>query len=139
MEPRLSEPALAGALARRPEVLSAYLFGSYARERAHRDSDVDVAVLLDRAIAGTARARFDLRLELSAEIAAALHRDNIDLIVLNDIPPTVARAIVTLGRLVLCRDRAADHEFVRTTLLRAADEQLFLDRLRPLKLAALRR
>lgn len=139
MEPRLSEPALAGVFARRPEVLSAYLFGSHARERAHRDSDVDVAVLLDRAIAGTVRARFDVRLGLSAEIAAALHRDDIDLIVLNDIPPTVARAIVTLGRSVFCRNRAADHDFVRTTLLRAADEQLFLDRMRPVKLAALRR
>lgn len=29
-------------------ILSAYLFGSHAAGRAHRESDVDVAVLLDR-------------------------------------------------------------------------------------------
>src|SRR5438445_8007932 len=31
-----------------PGVISAYLFGSHAEERAHRESDIDVAVLLDR-------------------------------------------------------------------------------------------
>lgn len=130
MEPRISEAALVDALAREPEVVSAYLFGSHAEDRVHRDSDVDVAVLLDRAVAKTERARFDIRLRLTAALGAGLHRNDIDLVVLNDVPPTLARAIVTSGRTVFCRDREADHDFVRTTLLRAADLQPFLERTR---------
>lgn len=139
MGPPVSEPALVGALAREPAVVSVYLFGSHAHNRAHRESDVDVAVLLDREMAATARARFDLRLRLAAELIAALHCNNIDLVVLNDTPPTIARAIVTHGRSVFCRDREADHAFVRTTLLRAADLEPFLRRTRAVKLDALRR
>jgi predicted nucleotidyltransferase len=139
MGPGVSEPALVAALAREPAVVSAYLFGSHAHGLAHRDSDVDVAVLLDREKAATARARFDLRLRLAGELIAALHCGNIDLVILNDTPPTVARAIVTQGRSVFCRDREADHAFVRTTLLRAADVQPFLRRTRAQKLDALRR
>lgn len=128
-----------GALASEPEVVSAYLFGSHAEGRVHRGSDVDVAVLLDRSMAETERARFDVRLRLAAALGAALHRNDIDVVVLNDAPPTLARAIVTKGRAVFCRNRGADHDFIRTTLLRAADEQPFLERTRAVKLRALRR
>lgn len=38
-------------------VVAAYLFGSHAEGRAHRESDVDVGVLLDYAELPTARAR----------------------------------------------------------------------------------
>jgi hypothetical protein len=33
-----------------PGMISVYLFGSHAEHRAHRESDVDVGVLLDRAV-----------------------------------------------------------------------------------------
>jgi hypothetical protein len=39
-------------------VVSAYLFGSYAEARAHRESDVDVGVLLDRRALPGARNRW---------------------------------------------------------------------------------
>lgn len=51
MESRVSDAALVSALEREADVVSAYLFGSHAEIRAHRDSDVDVAVLLDRSMA----------------------------------------------------------------------------------------
>lgn len=139
MEPRFSEAALVAVLAREPEVVSAYLFGSYAHDRAHRESDVDLGVLLDHAIAGTTRERFEVRLRLTTALGAALQRNDIDLVVLNDAPPTLARTIVMDGRAVFCRNRLADHDFVRTTLLRAADVQPFLERTRAVKLQALRR
>ena len=121
-----------------PGVISAYLFGSHAEDRAHRDSDVDVAVLLDWAQYPSRARRFDARVQLSGHIGHALGRNDVDLVILNDAPPTLARAIVSRGVRVFCRDAAADHVFVRTTLLRAADLEPFLRRTRRVKLAAIR-
>lgn len=49
-----------------PESLvAAYLFGSHAESRAHRESDVDVGVRLARDRAPTARDRFEEGLRLA--------------------------------------------------------------------------
>jgi predicted nucleotidyltransferase len=48
-------------------VVSAYLFGSHSEGRAHRDSDVDIGVLLDRETFGTLRERFEAHLALIAQ------------------------------------------------------------------------
>jgi predicted nucleotidyltransferase len=119
-------------------VVSAYLYGSVAEGRDHRESDVDVGVLLSRQIYPRAADRFDVRLRLSTRLGAALGRDA-DLVVLNDAPPQLARRIMTGGRRVVSHDPEADHAFLRTTLSRAADLQPFLDRTRRTKLAAVAR
>ena len=118
-------------------VVSVYLFGSRAEGRAHRESDVDVGVLMDREALPTSRERFDASLRLSAELGVALAPERIDLLVLNDAPPLFARRIVTEGRRVFCRDPEIDHVFVRDIQLRAADLQPFLDRMQKIKLEAL--
>jgi predicted nucleotidyltransferase len=120
-------------------LVSAYLFGSHAEGRAHRESDVDVGVLLAWDVHSTAATRFDERLRLTALLAAAHRTDRIDVVVLNDAPPTLGRRIVTSGRRVFCADPELDHVFVRDVQLRAADLEPFLRRTRRIKLAAIRR
>ncbi|OLC52258.1 MAG: hypothetical protein AUH43_00485 [Acidobacteria bacterium 13_1_40CM_65_14] len=120
-------------------VTAAYLFGSHAEGRAHRESDIDVAVLLDRARYPDEPSRFEVRLRLIGALGGALKSNHVDLVVLNDAPPSLARAIITRGRRVFCRNLEADHEFVRTTLLRAADLEPWLRRMRRIKLEAVRR
>ena len=120
-------------------LVSAYLFGSHAGRRAHRDSDVDVAVLLAWDVHATARSRFDERVRLSGLLATELGTDRIDLVVLNDVPPHLGRRIVTTGERVFCADPERDHAFVRDVQLRAADLDPFLRRTRRVKLAALKR
>jgi len=120
-----------------PGVISAYLFGSHAAGRAHRQSDVDIGVLLSRTTYPTARDRFEERVRLTSALIAALHVNAIDVVVLNDAPPVLARCIVTAGRHVCCADPAADHAFVRDVQLRAADLEPFLRRTRRSKLAAM--
>jgi predicted nucleotidyltransferase len=51
-------------------IISAYLFGSHAEHRAHRESDVDVGILLDRTVYPSEGARFDERVRLSAWLGA---------------------------------------------------------------------
>lgn len=118
-------------------VVSAYVFGSRAEGRAHRESDLDVGLLLRHQRDGAAP-RFALRVRASSQLEASTgHRT--DVVVLNDAPPTLARHIVTRGRRICCRDTELDHAFVRDAQLRAADLEPFLRRTRRVKLEALAR
>ena len=118
-------------------LISAYLFGSRAEGRAHRESDTDLGVLLDRDLLPSRNARFDASLLLGARLAGVLEADRIDVVVLNDAPPLLARRIVTRGRRVYCADLEIDHAFVRDAQLRAADLEPFLARMQAIKLEAL--
>jgi len=121
---------LAVFFAGRPDlpVSSAYLFGSRAEGGGHRESDVDVAVLVGGE-AGRDRAEAHrLRVRITSELIAALHDNTVDLVVLDQAPPLFARAIVTSGRRAFCRDPAADHDFVRDVQLKAADLEPFVER-----------
>lgn len=134
-------PARLTALLARPPVPgvgAAFLFGSHAEGRAHRESDVDVAVLLDWTTYPTARDRFEARLRLGGWLAAELSAPLVDVVILNDAPPLLARRIVTRGQRLACVDPAAAHAFVRDVQLRAADLEPFVRRARTVMLQALR-
>jgi predicted nucleotidyltransferase len=120
-------------------LLAAFLFGSHADGRAHRESDVDVGVLLDREALPTARARFERGLELSTRLQDVLGSGRVDLVVLNDAPPGLGRHVVVSGRRLLDREPERTHAFVRDVQLRAADLEPFLRWTRAIKLAALAR
>lgn len=120
-------------------LVSAYLFGSHASGRAHRESDVDVGALLDRLIYPTREARFEERLRLSSDLMAALGTSAVDVVILNDAPPGLASCIVTAGKRLFCAHPALDRHFVRDIQLRAADLLVFLRRTRRTKLLALQR
>ncbi|MGH9318546.1 MAG: type VII toxin-antitoxin system MntA family adenylyltransferase antitoxin [Vicinamibacteria bacterium] len=122
-----------------PGVVSAYLFGSHSEARAHRESDLDVAVLLDRRVFETGKERFEARLRLMGDIGSALGRNDVDLVVLNDAPPELGARIVTRGMRLFRSDPEDDHAFVRDVQLRAADLAPFLRRMRRIKLEALKR
>jgi len=121
----------------RPGVVSVYLFGSHAEDRAHKESDVDVGVLLRWDAYPTARERFDERVKLAADLPGAFGGLAADVVVLNDAPPEIGRAIVTKGRRLFCADGEIDHAYVRDIQLKAADIAPFLRRMRRIKLEAM--
>jgi predicted nucleotidyltransferase len=121
-----------------PGVVSAYLFGSHGRGEAHRESDVDVGVLLDRPWFPDRATRGRAAERLATALIAATHRNAVDVVVLNDAPPELAVAAVA-GVRVYAADAAADHAFVRTALLRLGDLRPFLARTRRTKLEVLAR
>lgn len=137
--------AIGDALARTLEaarpagLVSAYLFGSHAAGRPHRESDVDVGVLLERTMFPSDRARFEERVRLAAWLPGQLGARLVDVVVLNDAPPHLGRRIVIDGRRVYCADARTDHAYVRDVQLRAADLEPFLRSARRRKLAALAR
>lgn len=118
-------------------VASAYLFGSHAAGRAHRESDVDLGILLLWDRYPTSRDRFEARVDLISDLGAALGRNDLDVVILNDAPPLFGRRIVYEGRRVFLGDPGADHVFVRDVQLRAADLEPWLKKMRRLQLEAL--
>jgi predicted nucleotidyltransferase len=133
------ESAIARAASALNGVAAVYLFGSHAAGRSHRESDVDIGILLDRHIYGTPAARFEMRVRLTAILMPTLFPSAPDVVVLNDAPPTLAASIVTRGRQLACADAEAEHAFRRDVQLRAADLRPFLHRTRRVKLQSLAR
>lgn len=121
-----------------PPLVSAYLFGSVAEGREHAESDVDVGVLLGRDRYPSAEERSEARIGLASALVQALGRNEVDVVILDDAPPELARRIVVEGRPLACRDPERDRAFVRDAQLRAADLAPFLRRMRRIKLEALR-
>jgi predicted nucleotidyltransferase len=119
-------------------LVSAYLFGSAATGREHRESDLDVAVLVDRTVYPTPADRFDLRLTVMASVHGSTGRE-VDLVILNDAPPQLARRVMTEGRKLLSNDPQQEHAHLRMVLSRAADLEPFLRRTRAVKLRAVER
>ncbi len=120
-------------------VVAVYLFGSHATGRAHRESDLDLGVVLRHDEFPTATARFEAGLRLHALMAAAGGGTPVDVVVLNDAPPGLAAAVVTTGRRLVCLDAEAEHAFRRDAQLRAADLEPFLRRAAILKRQAIAR
>jgi predicted nucleotidyltransferase len=123
---------------RPPGLVAAYLFGSQARGAAHRESDVDVAVLFDRIEVPDRADRGRQAMRLSAELVGATHRNAVDVVVLNDAPPELA-VVALSGRLTYCADAQAERSFARAAMLRLGDLRPFLARTRRIKLEALAR
>ncbi len=101
--------AITRCLSRRREVQVAYVFGSRATGRARIDSDLDVAVLLARPL--EARRSTAYRLALMNELGAALHRSDVDVIILNDASPLLAHRVLSKGRLAFERSKSARVRF----------------------------
>lgn len=133
------ESAIARAATALDGVVAVYLFGSHAAGRAHRESDVDVGILLDRRTHATPAARFEVRVRLTAMLVHALSPSQPDVVVLNDAPPVLAAAIATRGRRLGCTAPELEHAFRRDVQLRAADLEPFLRRTRRIKLQTLAR
>jgi hypothetical protein len=135
------QAALSGYFEDHPDlgVASAYLFGSHAEGRAHRESDIDVAILLQWDRHPTLSGRLEMRIELGSELIHALTHNEVDVVILNDAPPLLGRKIVHDGIRVFLGDPEVDHAYVRDVQILAADLEPWLERLRKLRLEALAR
>ena len=116
--------AVAGVVANRPEVLAAYVFGSTASGRARPTSDVDVGVLVSRNVM---RAPSKYRLNLMADLGAALRTFDVDVVLLNSAPPALAHNVVCRGTVVSERSHVERVRFQVRTLNRFLDTQPIRD------------
>jgi predicted nucleotidyltransferase len=108
-----------------PEIDVLYLFGSQATREENNLSDIDLAVLLGKAVE---RAKyFDLRLKYISVFAEALGTDAIDIIVLNDAPAHLGFRIISLRDILYERNPPHRVEFELRVVNQFLDFRPFLE------------
>ena len=100
--------AFADYLRNRAEIVAAYLFGSVAAGKAHKFSDVDVALLLAEGV--DPDKAWDITLEAMGEAETAFKR-RADVVILNQAGLVVGFQILKTGRVIFERDRDARCRF----------------------------
>jgi predicted nucleotidyltransferase len=116
--------AVQTALAGKEEIIAVYLFGSAARQQAHRQSDIDLAVLFTAAT--TAELRFQQAIELGGRLETKVGRP-LDLVVLNSAPVFLQARVLQTGRLLFERDRTERCLFQMRTMGRYYDLKPYLE------------
>jgi predicted nucleotidyltransferase len=105
----------AQVLAADSRVEAVYCFGSVARGGARPTSDLDLAVLLQEA------PTLGDELRLRARVTAALRRDDVDLVILNDAPPLLRFEAIAGGRRLFARDELAVDLFEHRSIMERLD------------------
>jgi predicted nucleotidyltransferase len=107
----------------RPEILLAYLFGSFLTKPEGAFRDIDIAVyVIPRKLEELERvAPYGYRSFLTEKLAHALRYDHVDLVLLNSAPPLLQRQVVAKGRPVFCRSESDRINFEVAALRRYAD------------------
>jgi len=100
-------------------VLFGYLFGGYGRGRAGPLSDVDIAVYLEPT-ADTMVARMDL----FGRVSDALSSDEVDLVILNLAPLSLAGRVQETGRVLVDNDPAKRYVYESLVRREFADFRL---------------
>lgn len=128
MKKMLSEQynRLADFFSKQGYVRLAYLFGSVAKGKAGKLSDIDVAVLIDESL--NKKQRFDLQLELISDISEILKTDRIDLVVINEAPLSLKFEIIKANYPLFIRDRMEKIDFEQMVMSRYLDRKYYESR-----------
>ncbi|MDZ7261490.1 MAG: nucleotidyltransferase domain-containing protein [candidate division KSB1 bacterium] len=119
------ESRLKGYFTKRPEVLFAYLFGSQAKGRSHRFSDIDVAIFVDYNLCQPQN--FGYEAYVIADLMQVLKTNDVDLVILNEASPLLSHQVIKYGRLVFSRDEARRIHFVVESFKKYGDTQKMRD------------
>lgn len=99
----------------------AYLFGSQAEGKAGPLSDVDIAVLLGAQV--EREQWFQMQLDLIGALMGLFHRDDVDVVILNEATPVLAHEVVQSGRVIYEADPGTRVDFEIAALRRYVDTE----------------
>ncbi len=100
-----------------------YLYGSAAKGKAGKLSDVDIGILLDDSL--NKKERFDFQLKLIGDLAEILKTEKIDLVVMNDVPNSLNFEIIKTKCPLFVRDRMEKTDFEHRVLSRYLDRRYY--------------
>jgi predicted nucleotidyltransferase len=107
-------------LLRHNNIIFAYIFGSYAQNKARADSDVDIALYLDTAM------DVETYLEIKVRLAEVCKRE-VDLIILNEATPFLRYEVYRNNNLLFSRDKARETQYKVKTLFEYSDMKKYLN------------
>ena len=90
----------------RNDVLFAYLFGSYAGNRATSLSDIDIAVYLVNEVYDSTQ-----KMDLVHSLSMALNEDGLDLVILNQAPVTLTINVLKKHIMIIDKKPLIRHQF----------------------------
>ena len=90
----------------RNDVLFAYLFGSYAGNRATSLSDIDIAVYLVNEVYDSTQ-----KMDLVHSLSMALNEDGLDLVILNQAPVTLTINVLKKHIMIIDKNPLIRHQF----------------------------
>jgi predicted nucleotidyltransferase len=102
-------------------VVLAYLFGSQAEGKAGPLSDVDIAILLGPHVAR--EQWFQVQLDLMGALMSLFHRDDVDVVILNQATPVLAHEVVRSGQILHEARPGTRADFELATLRRYVDTE----------------
>ncbi|MCZ7391710.1 MAG: nucleotidyltransferase domain-containing protein [Candidatus Methanoperedens sp.] len=114
---------LAAFFSKQEHVKLAYLFGSAAKGKAGKLSDVDIAVQFDDSL--SKKEIFKLQLNLIGDIAALLKTDKVDLVAMNDAPLSLNYEIIKANHHLFVRDRMEKIDFEQRLMSRYLDRRYY--------------
>jgi predicted nucleotidyltransferase len=112
--------AVVPALTKHNRVVAAYLFGSAGTGKATAMSDIDIAVLIGGEIS-----LLD-ELSLSADVAVALSRDDVNVVILNSARNDLQHAVISEGELILDCDPLKTSDFIEKVLAVHKDYGIYM-------------
>jgi len=115
---------LAGYFNKQAEIKMAYLFGSMAKGRAGRLSDVDIAIFIDERL--ERNKRNDLQLKILSDLIALLNTDKIDIVVMNELPILMKYNIIKNG--IILKDDEERAKIEAKILSEYLDRKYYIDR-----------
>lgn len=90
-------------------VLSAYLFGSTALGISNSDSDMDIAIRIDKSLASDSY--LDLRIQIIDDLEKHLGC-KVDIVVLNNASLKMIHQVIVNGRLIFTKDRDKEQDYI---------------------------
>lgn len=115
---------LAGYFNKQAEIKVAYLFGSMAKGRVGRLSDVDIAIFIDERL--ERNKRNDLQLKILSDLIALLNTDKIDIVVMNELPILMKYNIIKNG--IILKDDEERAKIEAKILSEYLDRKYYIDR-----------
>jgi predicted nucleotidyltransferase len=110
-------------LKNKDQVKLAYLFGSVAKKRAGKLSDIDLAIFLDDST--YKMERFDIELTLRSDLSDILKTDKLDLVLMNDAPVSLNFEIIKANYPIFIRDEDLKVDLEHYIMSRYLDRQYY--------------
>jgi len=117
-------------------VQAVFLFGSFAKGKNRPESDVDIAVLLDPAIAP--EDYLDRRLQLMGDLSSRLSREA-DVVILNEAGPVLTHQVLEQDRMLYETDHQKTTSFKARAMIQYVDWIPYKERLNKATLQHFRR
>lgn len=99
------------------DITAAYLFGSFAKGKENKHSDVDIAVLFSL---GAKEPFTDRRIDIMNDLSKLLHKET-DVIALNNVSPMLRFKVIQTGKCLYEKDRIENRRFNARSMVEYLD------------------